>query len=197
MVNWAGNTAWDEFIWVSYAKGWKLSGLLRPTAEEKEAFVRLYIGVRNRNLENEVETLQRIRQYLLHEDQRGAAAALAPLIKQKMEWERWDLVHTYKTVGLQIREAMWDAAIESVDEKSEVLREEMGKSPWQHSSRWDWLLHDYPEETASESENGYETTIGYSEEEYEGEDDEDEEEDEEEEWQLFTIEEEVNRQGQN
>ncbi|GKT93705.1 PFS domain-containing protein [Colletotrichum tofieldiae] len=109
-----------------------------------------------------MKILQRIRQYLLHEDPRGAAAALGPLVKQKEEWERWGLVETYKTIGLQIREAMWDAAIESVDENLEVLQEEMAKSPWENPSRWDWLLYDDSDETASELGEESETVSVHS-----------------------------------
>ncbi|GKT65442.1 PFS domain-containing protein [Colletotrichum tofieldiae] len=164
MVDRQGDTAWDNFTFVSYYEDWRLSSCRRPTAEEAQAFVRLYQGVRDRNLDLDMKILQRIRQYLLHEDPRGAAAALGPLVKQKEEWERWDLVETYKTIGLQIREAMWDAAIESVDENLEVLQEEMAKSPWENPSRWDWLRYDDSDETASESEDESETVSVHSDE---------------------------------
>ncbi|KAK1985277.1 ankyrin repeat-containing domain protein [Colletotrichum cereale] len=135
-----GNTVWDYWIWVSYAENWRIGGNHRPSLEEQQAFVRLYQGVRDRNLDFDIKTLQRVRRYALHEDQRGATAALAPLIAQKEEWKRWSLVETYNAIRLQIREAMWEAAIESVDENIEVLLEEMAKSPWENSSHYDFLI---------------------------------------------------------
>ncbi|OHW99164.1 ankryin domain-containing protein, partial [Colletotrichum incanum] len=167
MVDQYGNTAWDYFIYVSYSEYWRISGYRRPTEEEAQAFVRLYQGVRDRNLDLDMKILQRVRQYLLHKDTRGAATALDSLVKQKEEWERWDLVETYKTIGLQTREAMWDAAIESVDENLEVLQEEMAKSPWKNSSHWDWLLYEDSDETASESEDESKTATVHSNEEEE------------------------------
>ncbi|KAK2035324.1 hypothetical protein LX32DRAFT_647769 [Colletotrichum zoysiae] len=142
-INASGGTAWDCFIWVSYTENWSL-------------------GVRDRNLDCDVKTLQRVREYVMHEDQRGATAALASLVKQKEEWNQGGLVETYRTIRLQIREAMWDAAMESVDENIEVLQEAINKSPWDNCSRWDYLIHKEPDESASESEDESKTTTVHS-----------------------------------
>ncbi|KAK2017423.1 ankyrin [Colletotrichum eremochloae] len=157
-----GNTAWDCFIWVSYIEDWRIAGRRRPSSDEKEAFVRLYQGVRDKNLNFDINMLQRVRQYALDEHERGATAALAPLIKQKEEWKRGDLVETYKTIRLQVREAMWDAAIESVEENVEILQGQMAKSPWENYSYWNYLFHQGSDVIISESEDESKTTTVHS-----------------------------------
>ncbi|KAK1996658.1 pfs domain-containing protein [Colletotrichum falcatum] len=184
-INEDGNTVWDSFIWVSYAEDWRIANCRRPSPEEEQAFVRVYRGVRDRSLASDVKTLQRVREHAAHKDRRAATAALAPLIKQKEEWGRGDLAETYKTIRLQIREGMWDAAVESVDENVGLLQEEMATSPWEKPSRHDSLRYEDSDETAIESEYELETTTVHStgdeEEATEIEGDEEEEEEEEEE----------------
>ncbi|KAJ0165890.1 Ankyrin repeat and death domain-containing protein 1A [Colletotrichum tanaceti] len=147
-----GDTAWDCFIYSKGEEDWRRGNIRRPSSDEQEAFIRLYKGIRDRNLDQDIKRLEWTRQYLVNEDQRGATSALDPLIKQKTEWERWEQVRTYKTIGLQVREGMWDAAIESVDENIDVLRGEMAKSPWDNSSYYDYLLEANSED--GETEDG-------------------------------------------
>ncbi|WQF86736.1 Putative ankyrin repeat-containing domain superfamily [Colletotrichum destructivum] len=147
-----GYTVWDCFVYSLGAENWRRGDIRRPSSDEQEAFTRLYRGIRDRNLEQDIKRLEWTRQYLGLKDQRGATSALDPLIKQKTEWERWGQVETYKTIGLQVREGMWHAAIESVDENIEMLQEEMVKSPWQNSSRWDYLLESDTEDSETENE---------------------------------------------
>ncbi|KAL2882627.1 hypothetical protein SGCOL_001829 [Colletotrichum sp. CLE4] len=100
----------------------------------------------------DAERLLWLLQYVRDEDQRAATAALSPLIKQKEEWKQWEILGTYKTIGLQIREQMWEAAVESVEEVVDMLREKMAASPWDTKSRRDpW------NETESEDEDDHQT----------------------------------------
>lgn len=148
LVDSGQDTPWDSFIFVSYTEDWMLGSFRRPKPAEKDLFVRFYKGARDRNLELDIKRLQWVRQYLLQKDQRGGMAALDPLIKQKKEWKEWALVRTFKAIGVQIRERMWDAALESVDENIEVLQENIASSPWDNESYWDYLRVSTSEEMA-------------------------------------------------
>ncbi|KAK6211420.1 pfs domain-containing protein [Colletotrichum tabaci] len=148
-----GNTVWDCFVYSKGAEDWCRGDIRRPSSDEQEAFTRLYKDIRDRNLDQDIKRLEWTRQYLVDEDQRGATSALDPLIKQKTEWERLGQVETYKTIGLQVREGMWHAALQSVDENIGVLREEMAKSPLENSSGWDYLLKADTEDGETEDED--------------------------------------------
>ncbi|KAI8287449.1 hypothetical protein K4K60_012461 [Colletotrichum sp. SAR11_57] len=53
------------------------------------------------------------------------------------DWEQWGSLRTYEAISLQIRERMIDAALESVGENIEVLKEKVEASPWDQVSHWD------------------------------------------------------------
>lgn len=134
-----GDTPWDLFIGTLHQPEWKLGSARRPTSEEKEAFVCLYTQIRNRNLQHDVARLEWARQYLVEEDLRGASAAIAQIIKENEEWKEWKAVQTYQAVRVQVRERMWEAAIESVDENVDILKDQISKSPWDRWSHYDIL----------------------------------------------------------
>ncbi|KAH0429003.1 hypothetical protein CcaCcLH18_08756 [Colletotrichum camelliae] len=134
-----GDTAWDLFVGTLHQPEWKLGSARKPTSEEKEAFVCLYTMIRNRNLQHDVDRLEWARQYLVEEDLRGASAAIAQIIKENEEWKEWKAVQTYQAVLVQVRERMWEAAIESVDENIDILKDQISESPWDRWSHYDIL----------------------------------------------------------
>ncbi|KAJ0333155.1 hypothetical protein COL922a_010954 [Colletotrichum nupharicola] len=102
----------------------------------------------------------RIRQHLEDGIYHGAIAVLQSLISEKRDWEQWGSLRTYEAIGLQIRERMIDAALESVDENIEVLKEKVEASPWDQVSYWDPPetedsddLEDYTESERTETED--------------------------------------------
>ncbi|KAK1624208.1 pfs domain-containing protein [Colletotrichum phormii] len=167
------DTPWDSWIYSLHVRDWERGGILKPNPERQEAFVSLFISIRDRNLTADIERLLWLLQYVRDKDQRGATAALSPLIKQKEEWKQWEILGTYKTIGLQIREQVWEAAVESVEEVVDMLREKMAASPWDTKSRWDlWS------DTESEDEDEFQTeSTGSEDEEWDdaaGDDDDEE-----------------------
>ncbi|KAF6799416.1 3-ketoacyl-thiolase [Colletotrichum sojae] len=132
-----GDSPWDDFIWALHTPEWDLAGSRKPGINVQDAFVALFQCLRDRNLQFDIDALERVRQYLTEPDGRGAAAALAPLIKRKQEWKRQDELRTYNVVALQIRDGMWEGALEAVDENIELLLEEMDQSPWDQESSYD------------------------------------------------------------
>ncbi|KAK2753212.1 ankyrin repeat protein [Colletotrichum kahawae] len=134
-----GDTAWDLFVGTLHQPEWKLGSARKPSSEEKEAFECLYTKIRNRNLQHDVDRLEWARQYLVEEDLRGASAAIAQIIKENEEWKKWKAVQTYQAVLVQVRERMWEAAIESVDENVDILKDQISESPWDRWSHYDIL----------------------------------------------------------
>ncbi|KAF4843429.1 Fibronectin type 3 and ankyrin repeat domains 1 protein [Colletotrichum siamense] len=136
-----GDSPWDCFIYVLNLPEWELGSLRKPGQEEKEHFVSLYRTIRDRDLQLDIDRLEWTRRYLLDMDPR-AARTLEPFIQENMALEQWNLVRTYKTIILQVRERMWEAAAEAVEENIEVLRARMTQSPWNQISRYSYMMND-------------------------------------------------------
>lgn len=147
-----GNSPWDSFVWTLHTPQWKLGDHRKPDPDVQQAFAALYQRIRDRNLQFDIDALQGVRQYLTEKDGRGAAAALAPLTKRKKEWKHEAESDTYDAVALQIRQGMWEAALESVDENVELLLEKMDQSPWDQESCCDWLKGYYATESDEEED---------------------------------------------
>ncbi|TDZ14853.1 Serine/threonine-protein phosphatase 6 regulatory ankyrin repeat subunit C [Colletotrichum orbiculare MAFF 240422] len=137
-----GDTPWDDFIISRNAPAWKLGTIRRPSADEEEAFISLYTKTRNRSLQLDIDRLDWARQYLVDSAQRKAEEALKPLIEEKEEWRMEERLQTYKTIRIQVQQGMWEAALESVDENIDLLREKMEQSPWDQESKYDHMWSD-------------------------------------------------------
>nr|XP_036577256.1 PFS domain-containing protein [Colletotrichum truncatum]KAF6784195.1 PFS domain-containing protein [Colletotrichum truncatum] len=171
MLDEDGDTPWDCFIYTVHSPDWRLGDFRSPNPQEIECFVSLYKNMREQNLQLDIGRLQRTRQYLADANQRGASAALEPLIKEKKEWEQWESLSTYKAILLQVKQEMWEAAIESVDENIEVLQERIAQDPWDQESYWDYLKNSGSEDSEDEV-----SSLGSDESEYQDcEEDEDSE----------------------
>ncbi|TEA16988.1 Ankyrin-3 [Colletotrichum sidae] len=132
-----GDTAWDYFIYSRTVPEWELGMRRRPTVDEEEAFVSLYTKTRNQSLQPDIDRLDGARQYVVDKAQREAEEELRPLIEEKERWNMEEQLQTYKTIRIQVQQGMWEAALESVDEIIDVLREKMEQSPWDQESRFD------------------------------------------------------------
>lgn len=130
----AGLTPWDSFISCLHEKSWMIGSDRRPTKVDADAFVDLYIGIRNRSLMSEINTLESVLRYLYVHDTKNSREVLSSLVELKKKNRRVQQVETYRTVDLQIREKMWEAAIESVEENIELLKEDMDTSPWSYTA---------------------------------------------------------------
>ncbi|KAF4469670.1 PFS domain-containing [Fusarium albosuccineum] len=121
----AGYTPWDFFSWTDRTPSWNLCGRRKPTPDEQEAFIRLYQEVRDRNLENDLYRLENVLDCLFREDKEASRAALSPLIKQKQEWERFDLVSTLRAVDGYVRVGEWESASAVICDLVQDIHEEL------------------------------------------------------------------------
>ncbi|KAF5010433.1 hypothetical protein FDECE_3402 [Fusarium decemcellulare] len=118
-------TSWDFFRWTITTPSWRLGGYRKPTADDQEAFVHLYQEVRDRNLEKDLYRLGNVLDYLYREDNAASRAALSPLIKQKQEWERFDLVSTLRAVDGYVRVGDWKSASAVICDLVQDISEEL------------------------------------------------------------------------
>ncbi|CRK18822.1 hypothetical protein BN1708_003167 [Verticillium longisporum] len=98
--------------------------------------------MRNHVLDDDIKVLRSILKYLESPDPHSTGEQLSHLLQEKEAWGRLDLVSTYGTIMVQLREKMWQAAIESIEEHIEVLMDEMISSPWELESQF-WELSQY------------------------------------------------------
>src|SRR3569833_481684 len=134
------DTVWDCFISVLESDELFNYQIRSPDFAAAAAFIDLYTDVRDRNLQVEIDTLGPILASIKAERKEEALDRLGSLVSQKEKAGRSEAVDTYRTIRLQVQEQMWEAAMEAVEEKVEVLREAMASSPWMQASR-----HDGPE----------------------------------------------------
>lgn len=134
-----GDTPWDSFCYVLNIPEWELGRFRRPTSEEQQSFVRLYRGIRDRNLQHDIQILVRLHAALLKEDGEAACADLALLIKEKKEMKMDDLVGYYRGIRRQIQEGMWESPIAAVEDDLEDLKAELESSPWDKKSKYDLI----------------------------------------------------------
>ncbi|RXG42389.1 hypothetical protein VDGE_03477 [Verticillium dahliae] len=106
------------------------------------SFPKLFVRMRNHVLDEDIKALRGIVQSLESPNPRNAGEQLAQMIHEKEAWGRFDLVSTYRAIMVQVREKMWQAAIESLEEHIEVLMDEMISSPWELESEV-WKLPEY------------------------------------------------------
>ncbi|KAJ3532172.1 hypothetical protein NM208_g8558 [Fusarium decemcellulare] len=121
----AGWTPWGVFCWTITAPTWNLGGYRRPTSDEQEAFIHLYQEIRDRNLENDLYRLGNVLDCLSREDEEASRAALSPLMKQKQEWERFDLVSTLRAVDGYVRVGEWEPASAVISDLVQDISEEL------------------------------------------------------------------------
>ncbi|KAK3998310.1 ankyrin repeat-containing domain protein [Cladorrhinum sp. PSN332] len=108
---------WDTLRYCMTCRDCALLNGRRPSREEAHLFARLFCEVRNWSLRREVGLLRSVL------EGKDGGKALEKLAQK-------DRSETYRVLGIQIREGMWDAAVECVEENIEVCLEEMRASPW-------------------------------------------------------------------
>ncbi|KAH6973698.1 hypothetical protein BKA56DRAFT_104931 [Ilyonectria sp. MPI-CAGE-AT-0026] len=134
-----GDTPWDSFCYALNTPEWKLGQIRRPTPEEQQSFVRLYKGIRDRNLQHDIQILVRLHASLLKEDEEAACADLDLLIKEKKEMKMDGLVGYYRGIRRQIQEGRWESPTAAVEDDLEDLKAELESSPWDKESKYDLI----------------------------------------------------------
>lgn len=134
-----GNAPWDYFHCALNLLDWELGQIRRPTPEVQQSFFRLYKGIRDRNLQHDIQILVRLHAELLKEDEEAACADLDLLIKEKKEMKMNGLVGYYRGIRRQIQEGRWESSIAAVEDDLEDLKAELESSPWDNKSKYDLI----------------------------------------------------------
>ncbi|KAM7210682.1 Ankyrin repeat-containing domain protein, partial [Rhypophila decipiens] len=139
LVDNEGKTAWDCLRYIMVRQDHYAYFLRRPSTEEVSAFVALYKDIRDRKLQGEIAILESALGAINNNNPDHARAKLWTVIAAKKQVGCPVEVETFKTIDLQIREAMWEAATESLGENIQILREKVETSVWKRESRFDGL----------------------------------------------------------
>ncbi|KAI0173606.1 ankyrin [Hypoxylon sp. FL1284] len=125
-------TPLDIFEWRMYSDPLKLpGGLMPPSDDDVAAFNRLLCGVRDRYLTAEIRVLEMVVKHLKAGEIVLAREALRPVIQEKVDWNIPAERKTFRAVDVQIKEAMVEAAIESIEEFVGVSRARIGTDPFE------------------------------------------------------------------
>ncbi|KAH7178537.1 ankyrin repeat-containing domain protein [Fusarium sp. MPI-SDFR-AT-0072] len=121
-----GDTPLDDLFRTSNATDeWDLAGFRKPSLAEKEAFVNLYQGVRDRALQNDIQNLERVLGALQEQDIAVAREHLAILVEKEKRWERENMVSWYRAVDKRIQHTEWELVTEDVEGHLLDLQEEL------------------------------------------------------------------------
>ncbi|KAI1772706.1 ankyrin repeat-containing domain protein [Hypoxylon cercidicola] len=129
-----GDTPLDIFEWRMGTDHSELPGeYMPPPDDDVKAFGRLLQGVRDRYLTAEIETLETVIQHLKGQESTLAREVLQPVIQEKFYWNIPAEHRTFRAIDVQIKEAMMEAAIESLEEFVDVSRARIGTDPFEGS----------------------------------------------------------------
>ncbi|KAL9572413.1 hypothetical protein ACKAV7_003246 [Fusarium commune] len=151
-----GDTPLDDLFRTSNATDeWDLAGFRKPSLAEKEAFVNLYQGVRDRALQNDIQNLERVLGALQEQDIAVAREHLAILVEKEKRWERENMVSWYRAVDKRIQHTEWELVTEDVEGHLLDLQEELATPAWEIPSKYGYLWEFDDGESVSEegSEN--------------------------------------------
>ncbi|KAF4984879.1 hypothetical protein FZEAL_32 [Fusarium zealandicum] len=131
------DTPWGQFQFSIWAPDHVLGTCRRPSPAERQAFAQLYRGVRDRNLQHDISHLERALDALQQKGIDEARQSLVPLIRQKEEWKRKDLVRWYRAIDKRIQHGELDLAAANVEEYIAELKVELDRTIWNTPSKYD------------------------------------------------------------
>ncbi|KAM0237473.1 hypothetical protein ACHAP5_008974 [Fusarium lateritium] len=151
--NHKGLTSWDVFLKTHVADEWGLRSRRKPNPAEQEAVVELFQGVRDRYLQHDICTLERIFSALQKQDVTSAREDLALLIERERYWECYDRAAWYRAVDKRVEHLEWDLAIQDVEGCLVDMKIELDTPVWKIPSKWgDYLWGDGDEDWITEEE---------------------------------------------
>jgi ankyrin repeat protein len=124
----SNRTALDIFKWRLYSEDIR-SDMKKPMPKDVAAFEALYRGVRDEQLRSSIALVSSAADRLHEEDAAGASELLDTLRDQKKSSGNVEDAETLRVISLQIRDRMWDAAIESLQELAEVWEDRILMAP--------------------------------------------------------------------
>ncbi|KAJ3533089.1 hypothetical protein NM208_g8143 [Fusarium decemcellulare] len=127
-----GLNPWERFQNILHEPDLELSfqGYRKPTHEEQRAFVELYQGIRDRNLQNDISRLQRVLEALSEDDRTAASALIILMCQEKTKWKNFKLASWYRGIEKEVQVGDLDVAIRMIDSDIACLEQEMSTPLW-------------------------------------------------------------------
>lgn len=128
LLDYYGRTAWDDFVLCITAPSWKLYGQIRrPDQHEISAFILLYQGIRDRNLEHSISVLERALDALTIGDSNCAADLVSKIAKLKTQCHNHTAAGFYRGMQKEIQ-AKGQEAVATLKDEIETLKGELAHS---------------------------------------------------------------------
>lgn len=135
--NTSGNNPWDIFKWCLHRPPERELDGRRPTKEEGDAFVNLFRGIRDRNIQDDCSLLTQALDSLLTDNPAASRGYLSTLIENKKACGELKPAVFYSGIMGSINAGDHEAAIKCIEEDLHDLRHELTIDPWDQTSRWD------------------------------------------------------------
>ncbi|KAH7347661.1 ankyrin repeat-containing domain protein [Plectosphaerella cucumerina] len=141
-----GNSPWDDFIHSVNTPKEATHSQMDPSRDRCLAFEKLFLQVRDFQLQAELDYLQRAENCLFFGEFAEARVNLDYLValrEPKLLWAIDARMHTYRAIILQLQAENLEGALESMAEKREAIIRELSTSPWEMDScrwhEWDYV----------------------------------------------------------
>ncbi|CAI6083977.1 unnamed protein product [Clonostachys chloroleuca] len=130
-----GNNPWDVFKWCVHRPPEHEIHGRRPTKEEGDAFVDLFRGIRDRNIQDDCPLLAQALDRLLTDNPAASGGNLSTLIENKKACGEQKPAGFYSGIMGSIHAGDHEAAIKCIKEDLHDLQHELTTDPWDQSSR--------------------------------------------------------------
>ncbi|KAH8666086.1 ankyrin repeat-containing domain protein [Ilyonectria robusta] len=121
MRNSIGHTPWDDACYYRDDAG-NFEGARQISPEHEDAFLVLYNNMLCRNLQDEINTLERLLRAAAEHDMATSSMNLNTLIKQKEDWKEPDLAAWNRGINSLIRGGRWESAASALEDTLEELK---------------------------------------------------------------------------
>ncbi|CAH0038834.1 unnamed protein product [Clonostachys rhizophaga] len=132
-----GNNPWDAFKWCLHRPPEHEIYGRRPNKEEGDAFVNLFRGIRDRNIQDDCSLLTQALGSLSSDNPAASCRHLSILIENKETCGELGTAGFYSGIKGNINAGDYETAIECIEEDLHDLRHELTIDPWDQTSRWD------------------------------------------------------------
>ncbi|KAJ4259747.1 hypothetical protein NW762_007678 [Fusarium torreyae] len=138
--------AWEDTTWKVSAWDLFISCIVSPSdplaygshrqamTEIQDAFVELYRGIRDRNLQRDISRLHQALREASRKDTIASARILASISKEKKEWEHHELAGWYRGIAKKMEFGDASSAMKTIEDDITYLQQEMNTSPWDQNS---------------------------------------------------------------
>jgi ankyrin repeat protein len=136
------SSPWDLFIASIYAPPWRLGDSQHRDKDDRAAFINFYQYVRDKNIRHDINVLQNALNAWPTNGAEAARDHLLRLAAHKAAAHNQNASNWYRGIAGQPFSGDEDTAVEMIEQDLQDLNDELQSSPWDQTSRYDYLAEE-------------------------------------------------------